>query len=151
MQVEIYIETDAKTMKTGKMHYAAIVVAKARAGDQERRVVNFEETSTYHRAMLQAALAGMELLNRPCEVKVFTKDAWLVNNINAGNVEKWKRSEWRRAQNKELKNKDLWELLELQMSKHTVTFVHTEESGYFDKLKALIGKEKEQCLINSEN
>lgn len=144
MLVEIYIDTDTRATKPKKAHYAAIVVAKARSGDEERMSISFEEESTYNRATLLAALAGMEILTRPCEIMIFTANQWFVTNVNSGNVEKWKRSEWKRAQNKELKNKDLWELLEMQMGKHKVTIVHTKESPYFEKIKTILEKHKNE-------
>lgn len=136
MQVEIYTETTIKgprTITTGK--YAAAVVCQTTKGPAVKGVAKRDEWTTFHRSSLLAILAGLELLTKSCRVKVYTPDAFLVNMIRNGNLEKWKREEWRRPQDKELKNKGLWQQLEEQMQKHTVTFVYTKVNPYSETLK----------------
>lgn len=91
--------------------------------------------TTFHRTTILAALAGLDELNRACEVKIYTPDAMLVTMVRDGNMEKWKREEWRRPQNKELKNKELWKRLAEHMEKHEIAFVYAECTGYSEEMK----------------
>jgi ribonuclease HI len=66
---------------------------------------------------LMAAIVGLEMLNEPCKVKLFSDSEYLVKAINLGWVERWKKKNW-----KKVKNQDLWQRLLIQCERHQVEF-----------------------------
>ena len=139
MLVEIYTDTSVRGIKAKKAEYAAIVVARGEKRTDQRTIVADEEDATYHRTSLLAVLAGLNILNRPCDnVVVHSPDIFLVNMVNTKKIEEWKREEWKRSQNKEVLHKELWQQLAEAMEKHKVSFVNTKQSEKTQELHKLM-------------
>ncbi len=76
----------------------------------------FRET-TNNRMELQAAIAALESLQRPCQVKLYTDSTYVRNGITQW-VQTWQRNGWRTAGRKPVKNKDLWQRLLVAIARH---------------------------------
>ncbi|MBR6323256.1 MAG: ribonuclease HI [Lachnospiraceae bacterium] len=81
----------------------------------------FPET-TNNRMELLAVCIGLEHLNRPCEVAVFSDSQYVCSAMNEGWIYGWKKKDFRRGKSDEVKNIDLWERLLEDMKPHKVTF-----------------------------
>ena len=68
-----------------------------------------------------AAIAGLEALNEPCRVTLFTDSQYLRNAVEKKWLTGWQRNGWKTAAKKPVKNKDLWERLQKQLDRHAVT------------------------------
>ena len=68
---------------------------------------------------LQAAIAALEALKRPCQV-VLTTDSQYVKGGITGWIFGWKRNGWKTADKKPVKNVDLWQQLEAAIQRHQV-------------------------------
>ena len=80
-----------------------------------------EEMTTNNRMELIAVISGLEALNEPCKVTLFTDSQYISNAINLGWLETWQKKGWKRKGG-EVKNLDLWVRLTDLMEKHKVTF-----------------------------
>ena len=80
--------------------------------------------TTNNRMEVLAAVEGLNLLKRPCEVELYSDSQYLVNAIEKGWLEKWRKNDWfRDAKKKEkAKNVDLWMRLVEAMAPHQVNF-----------------------------
>ncbi len=68
-------------------------------------------------------IAGLEALNRPCEVEVYSDSQYVVNAFNKQWVDGWIKKGWKRGKNEPVKNPDLWKrLLKAKKEKHKVSF-----------------------------
>ncbi len=79
--------------------------------------------TTNNRMELLAAIKGLESLNRPCKVKLYSDSKYLVDAINLGWVQKWKKAGWMRGKNAPAKNKDLWEKILALMQMHQIEWI----------------------------
>lgn len=61
-----------------------------------------------------------KMLNRPCEVVIYTDNPYIRNCVNNGWLESWNKNGWKRAQGKVLANRELWETLYKVLIKHKV-------------------------------
>ena len=70
-----------------------------------------------------AAIAGLEALKAPCDVKLYSDSKYLVDAFNLKWIDGWIRKGWKRGRNEPVKNPDLWKRLLKAMEKHNVTFI----------------------------
>ena len=67
-------------------------------------------------------IAGLEALNRPCTVEVYSDSQYVVNAFNQHWVDGWIKKNWKRGKNEPVKNVDLWKRLLAAKEPHSVTF-----------------------------
>ena len=78
------------------------------------------EKTTNNRMELMAVIAGLEALNRSCEVEVYSDSQYVVNAFNQHWVDGWIKKGWKRGKNEPVKNVDLWKRLLEAKQKHSV-------------------------------
>ncbi len=78
--------------------------------------------TTNNRMELMAAIVGLEALNRPCEVELYSDSKYLVDAFNQHWIDSWLKKGWKRGKNEEVKNVDLWKRLLAAKKPHQVTF-----------------------------
>ena len=69
-----------------------------------------------------AVISGLEALNRPCIVEVYSDSKYVVDAFNQHWVDSWLKKGWKRGKNEPVKNVDLWKRLLAAKSQHRVTF-----------------------------
>jgi ribonuclease HI len=88
-------------------------------GDHEKELCGGEPDTTNNRMELTAALCGLEALNRPCQVALYTDSQYVRLGITEW-MPQWKARGWRTAARKPVKNEDLWKLLDAAAQRHQV-------------------------------
>ncbi len=78
--------------------------------------------TTNNRMELMAVISGLEALNRPCIVEVYSDSKYVVDAFNQHWVDSWLKKGWKRGKNEPVKNVDLWKRLLAAKSQHRVTF-----------------------------
>ncbi len=115
---KITIYTDgACSGNPGPGGWAAILIA----GKHKKEISGGEAATTNNRMELLGVINALELLNRPCEVTLFTDSQYIERAINEGWLRTWKARGWKRKGG-ELKNIELWQRLDGLLAKHAVTF-----------------------------
>ncbi|MEM9147918.1 MAG: ribonuclease HI [Pseudomonadota bacterium] len=98
------------------------VVLEARDGEdllKERELSGHEAHTTNNRMELMAAIAALEILDRPSEITVITDSSYLRDGIT-GWIHGWKRNGWKTSAKKPVKNADLWQRLDQAQERHQV-------------------------------
>ncbi len=85
----------------------------------------FRQT-TNNRMEILAAIAGLEALNRPCWVTLFSDSRYVVDAMTKGWAERWRRNGWRRNKKDKALNPDLWGRLLDLCEQHQVEFRWTK-------------------------
>lgn len=117
---DIVIYTDgACSGNPGPGGYAAIIMY----GENKKEIYGGMKDTTNNRMELMAAIEGLKVLTKPCNVKLYSDSAYLVNAYLNGWVEKWKKSGWKKSGNEQVKNIDLWEEIEALRTIHNVQFI----------------------------
>ena len=80
------------------------------------------QKTTNNRMEMMAVIAGMEALNRPCEITVYSDSQYVVKAFNEHWLDGWIKKGWKRGKNESVKNVDLWKRLLAAMEKHQVSF-----------------------------
>ena len=72
---------------------------------------------------LMAAIIGLEALNRPCQVELYSDSKYLTDAFNQHWIEGWQRKGWKRGKNEPVKNVELWKRLLAAKEPHEVRFI----------------------------
>ena len=90
-----------------------------RYGRREKELSGSDPQTTNNRMELQAALAALQALKRPCRVTLNTDSEYLRRGISEW-MPAWQRRGWRTTERKPVKNQDLWQALAVEVERHTV-------------------------------
>lgn len=90
-----------------------------RYGAHEKRLHGAEPDTTNNRMELRAAIEGLKLLNRPCEVTLWTDSQYVLKGITEW-LPGWKARGWKTAGREPVKNVDLWQMLDAERARHQV-------------------------------
>ena len=70
-----------------------------------------------------AAIEALSKLKEPCEVTLCSDSKYMIDAIEQGWAEGWKKRGWVKADKKPALNPDLWEKLLALLGKHKVSFI----------------------------
>jgi len=101
--VEIYAD-GACSGNPGVGGYGAIM----RYGEKERELSGCEEMTTNNRMELLGVIAALEMLRKPCRVRVMTDSTYVAKGMTEW-IKGWIRNNWKNSQRKDVLNRDLWE------------------------------------------
>ncbi len=99
--------------------YGAIL----RYNGNEKEMSDGEVSTTNNRMELTAVIVGLAALKEPCDVTVYSDSKYVVDAIQKGWAQNWKRNGWKKADKKPALNDDLWDKLLSLLDTHTVRFV----------------------------
>jgi len=92
-----------------------------RFGEHERVLTGNDPKTTNNRMELQAAIAALEALKRPCRVFVITDSQYVRRGITEG-VAKWRAAGWVKKNGQAVPNADLWRELHALSQRHDITW-----------------------------
>lgn len=88
----------------------------------EKKLSQGYKSTTNNRMELLAVIRGLQALNRPCLVDLYSDSRYVIDANNKGWLTSWEKNKWKKSDGKDCKNVDLWTLF-LEVSKdHTITF-----------------------------
>ena len=124
MQVQIYTDGSARGNPDGPGGYGTVLHYTDAKGELHvREYSQGYVRTTNNRMELMAAIVGLEALNRPCEVELYSASQYLVNAFNQRWIENWQKKNWKRGKNEPVKNVDLWKRLLAAKAPHNVKFI----------------------------
>lgn len=92
-------------------------------GEHRKEISGGDAHTTNNRMELTGPIEALELLKQPCNVRLYSDSAYLVNAFNQHWIANWQRNGWQTSQKKPVENKELWQrLLELCRT-HEVEFI----------------------------
>ena len=124
MFVKIYTDGAARGNPDGPGGYGTVLEYVDTKGQLHTKEISqgYKKT-TNNRMELMAVIAGLEALNRPCEVELYSDSQYVVNAFNQHWIEGWIKKGWKRGKNEPVKNVDLWKRLLEAKEKHQVKFI----------------------------
>lgn len=69
-----------------------------------------------------AALTGIESLNEPCNITLYSDSKYVIDTMDKGWIHGWKKKGWSRGPNKPLKNVDLWMRMHAAVQPHKISW-----------------------------
>ena len=124
MQVKIYTDGAARGNPDGPGGYGTVLEYVDSRGElHTKEISQGYQRTTNHRMELMAVIAGLEALNRPCEVELYSDSKYVVDAFNQHWIDGWLKKGWKRGKNEPVKNVDLWKRLLKAKEPHHVTFI----------------------------
>ena len=155
MRVNIFTDGAARGNPEGPGGYGAILqVVGADGTVHEKELSCGYKKTTNNRMELLAAIRGLEALNRPCEVVLYSDSKYLVDAFNQGWIDNWVKKGWVKSDKKPVKNVDLWKALLKAKEPHLVQFVWVKghdghpENERCDVLATTAADQPEECLMD---
>lgn len=122
--VKIFTDGSARSNPEGPGGWAAILQYTDNNGIlHEKEMSQGYLRTSNNRMELMGAISGLEALNRPCLVDLYSDSRYLVDAFNQNWIEKWVRNDWKREKSGPVKNIDLWKRLLKAMEPHKVNFI----------------------------
>lgn len=124
MLVRIYTDGSARGNPDGPGGYGVVLEYVDTKGQLHVREYSagYKKT-TNNRMEMMAAITGLEKLNRPCDVELYSDSQYLINAFNQHWIDGWIKKGWKRGKNEPVKNADLWKRLLAAKAPHNVTFI----------------------------
>lgn len=124
MRVKIFTDGAARGNPDGPGGYGTVLEYVDTKGQLHTREYScgYKKT-TNNRMELMAAIVGLEALNRPCEVELYSDSKYVVDAFNQHWIDSWLMKGWKRGKNESVKNVDLWQRLLKAKEPHKVTFI----------------------------
>lgn len=124
MKVSIYTDGAARGNPDGPGGYGTVLEYVDTKGELHRKELSqgYKKT-TNNRMELMAVIAGLEALNRSCEVELYSDSKYVVDAFNQHWIDGWLKKGWKRGKNEPVKNIDLWKRLLAAKEKHQVKFI----------------------------
>lgn len=123
-KVKIFTDGAARGNPEGPGGYGSILAFLDQKGELHTKEISagYQKT-TNNRMELMAVIRGIEALNKPCEVEIYSDSKYVVDAFNQKWILSWQKKNWKRADNKPVKNIDLWKYLLKVMEPHHVTYI----------------------------
>jgi ribonuclease HI len=120
LEGRMVIYTDGSSLgNPGPGGYGVVIPSPAK----DREISGGFRNTTNNRMELLACIVGLEQLESPSVVAIYSDSRYVVDGIKKGWAKKWRRNEWRKSNGDKALNIDLWERLLLLCERHDVTFV----------------------------
>ena len=122
--VKIFTDGSARGNPDGPGGHGAVLQYVDKTGMlHEKELSQGYVKTTNNRMELMAAIAGLEALNRPCEVELYSDSKYLTDAFNQGWIDSWIENDWKRKATGRVKNVDLWKRLLKAMDRHKIRFI----------------------------
>ena len=124
MKVTLYTDGAARGNPDGPGGYGAVLQFIDKNGVlHEKELSAGYVRTTNNRMELMAAIVGLEALNRPCQVELYSDSKYVVDAFNQHWIDSWVKKNWINSQKKPVKNPDLWKRLLKAKEPHQVKFI----------------------------
>ncbi len=89
-----------------------------------KKELNGRLSNTTNNVMeMTAVIEGLKALKKPCNVKIYSDSAYVVNAFLQGWIYNWQKNNWKTTNKEPVKNKELWEELYTLTKIHKVEFI----------------------------
>lgn len=123
-RVQIFTDGSARGNPDGPGGYGAVLQFTDSSGKLHEKVMSAGyKRTTNNRMELMAAIVGLEALNRPCQVQLYSDSKYLTDAFNQRWIDNWLANNWKRGKSGPVKNIDLWERLLKAKAPHEVEFI----------------------------
>lgn len=113
----------------------------------EKEISGGEKETTNNRMELTAVISALECLKEPCVVELYSDSRYVIDALEKGWVEGWRKKGWKRSGKEPALNPDLWETLLNLVEKHEMHYHWVkghEDNVYNNRCDELAVAEREK-------
>lgn len=120
---KITIYTDGACRGNGKENTIGGFGIVLMYNDIKKEIKKGYRNTTNNIMELSAVIEALSMLKEPCEVKLYSDSAYVINAINQNWIKNWQKNGWKTASKEPVKNRELWEKLIDLTNTHKVEFI----------------------------
>lgn len=90
---------------------------------KQKELSGGEKNSTNNRMEMMAVIKALSALKKPCNVKIFSDSALIINAFQKNWINNWIKRGWKKADKKPVENADLWQQMLQAMQPHSVEWI----------------------------
>ncbi|MBR6504498.1 MAG: ribonuclease HI [Clostridia bacterium] len=91
--------------------------------DIKKEISGGNKNTTNNVMELTAVIEGLKMLKFPCEVKIYSDSAYVVNAFTQKWIYGWLKNGWKTSNKEDVKNKELWQELYEFTQIHNIEFI----------------------------
>ena len=91
--------------------------------DIRKEISGGNKNTTNNVMELTAVIEGLKMLKFPCEVKIYSDSAYVVNAFTQKWIYGWLKNGWKTSNKEDVKNKELWQELYEFTKIHNIKFI----------------------------
>ena len=91
--------------------------------DVEKELSGGAAETTNNRMELTAVIEGLRALKESCQIELYTDSKYVLDGVTKW-LDGWQAKGWKRADKKPVLNVDLWQLLQVELKRHQITWSH---------------------------
>ncbi len=123
MNVKIFSDGSARGNPDGPGGYGTILQYVDTKGElHEKEISAGYDKTTNNRMELMGAIMGLEALNKPCNVDLYSDSKYVISAFNENWISGWIKKGWKKSDGKAVKNIELWKRLLEAVNRHNVTW-----------------------------
>ena len=124
MEVKLFTDGSARGNPDGPGGYGAVLQYKDKMGQiHEKELSGGYQKTTNNRMELMGVIRGLEALNQPCHVTLYSDSKYVIDAFRQHWIDSWIKNNWKKSDKKPVKNIDLWKKLLKVMEPHQMDFV----------------------------
>ena len=124
MEVKLFTDGSARGNPDGPGGYGAILQYQDAKGQiHEKEISGGYKKTTNNRMELMGVIRGLEALNQPCHVTLYSDSKYVIDAFKQHWIDSWIKNNWTKSDKKPVKNIDLWKKLLKVMEPHQMNFV----------------------------
>ncbi len=120
-RVELYTD-GACSGNPGPGGWGAILRFRTADKVYEKELSGGADETTNNRMELTAFLAGLQQLNQPCEIDLYSDSQYVINALEKGWAKGWRARGWKKADKSPALNADLWAVALAESEKHQIHY-----------------------------
>ena len=121
MLVEIFTDGAARGNPEGPGGYGVVMrYVDAKGQEHIKELSAGYDKTTNNRMELMGAIAGLESLNRPCDVMLYSDSQYVIKAFTDKWIEGWISRGWKTAGKQPVKNVELWKRLLMAAEPHNI-------------------------------
>ncbi len=157
MRVSIYSDGSARGNPDGPGGYGVVMRYVDSSGNvHEKEISGGYDKTTNNRMELMGAIVGLENLNRPCEVEMYSDSKYVISAFKEGWLDNWQKNGWKTAGKKPVKNVELWKRLIKAAEPHKINWNWVKghnghpENERCDKLATTAADQNRELLLHDD-
>lgn len=92
-------------------------------GGKRKELSGGEPATTNNRMEMRAVIEALKALKKPCNVKLHSDSALIINAFRENWIQNWIKRGWKKADKKPVENADLWQNMLRAMEPHEVQWI----------------------------
>jgi ribonuclease HI len=150
----VIIYTDGACRGNGKENTIGAFGIVFMYNEVQKEVKQAFRNTTNNIMELSAVIQALSMLKEPCNVKVHSDSAYVINAINQKWINNWQKNGWKSSNKEPVKNRELWEKLIELMKYHKVEFIKVKghsDNPYNNRCDKLANEAMDELLNSNFN